>query len=387
MSAPTPPSRRKLGVTSLGKGDHQNFASLPFQNYEVTLIRNGISVVEFFNERLWNRLGFGLPRWLNKIYVRSPGTDCGIVHLYNMTSFSATPWLTTFEVRLPMPHIGSRWALHACFRRLRSKSCRKLIAMSAAAYHEQIRFTQEQSEGVDEIREKMCVLHPVQPVLVETYEKKRRDSDHIVFTIVGDDFFRKGGEETLRVFEHFLQKGHPIRLNVISMMESHHKPFLSADREGSMRIIYAYPHAIRHRAGLPHGEVLSILNETDVELLPTYSDTYGFSVLEAQASGCPVITTNVRALPEVNNQEIGWLISVPKDEHEDALFWDPEGKRRSSRAIEEGLMQTIAEILADPGSIRRKGQGALERIRRDHDPAKRAMELEAIYDGIVTTSY
>jgi glycosyltransferase involved in cell wall biosynthesis len=46
---------------------------------------------------------------------------------------------------------------------------------------------------------------------------------------------------------------------------------------------------------LPNHEVLELMKKSHVGLLPTYADTYGYSVLEFQAAGCPVITTNVRA--------------------------------------------------------------------------------------------
>ncbi len=49
------------------------------------------------------------------------------------------------------------------------------------------------------------------------------------------------------------------------------------------------------------------MRTADIGMLPSYADTYGFSVLEAQA-GNAVITTDIRALPEVNNPAVGWLI-------------------------------------------------------------------------------
>ena len=37
-----------------------------------------------------------------------------------------------------------------------------------------------------------------------------------------------------------------------------------------------------------------------IGLLPTYNDSYGYSVIEFFSYGCPVITTNILALPEIN---------------------------------------------------------------------------------------
>ena len=56
---------------------------------------------------------------------------------------------------------------------------------------------------------------------------------------------------------------------------------------------------------LTNNETLELMKKSHIGLLPTYADTYGYSVLEFQAAGCPVITTNVRALPEINNNNLG----------------------------------------------------------------------------------
>lgn len=67
----------------------------------------------------------------------------------------------------------------------------------------------------------------------------------------------------------------------------------------------------RHHTSLSNDAVLEMIKTSDVGLLPTWQETYGFSVLEMQACGCPVITTNVRALPEINPENAGWLIRCP----------------------------------------------------------------------------
>jgi len=65
---------------------------------------------------------------------------------------------------------------------------------------------------------------------------------------------------------------------------------------------------------LPNNEILELMKyKIQVGMLPTRGDTYGYSVLEFQASGCPVISTDVRALLEINNEDCGWIINVPKN--------------------------------------------------------------------------
>jgi glycosyltransferase involved in cell wall biosynthesis len=117
----------------------------------------------------------------------------------------------------------------------------------------------------------------------------------------------------------------------------------------------------------------------DVGLLPTYADTYGLSVLEAQACGLPVITTDVRALPEINNADVGWLIRVPKNELGEALYSTLEERERLSLQIQSGLEAIVRNIVADPSVIYIKALKSLERIREMHDPTVYAQKLREIY--------
>ena len=106
----------------------------------------------------------------------------------------------------------------------------------------------------------------------------------------------------------------------------------------------------------------------DIAILPTWADTYGISVLEAQTCGLPVITTDSRALPEINNNQVGWLIKVPQNRLKEALYTTPEQRQNLGDAIRLGLEATIREIVANPEQISQKGELALEKVRKDHDP-------------------
>ncbi len=112
---------------------------------------------------------------------------------------------------------------------------------------------------------------------------------------------------------------------------------------------------------MPNQQVLELLKTCDVGLLPTYADTYGFSALEAQSAACPVISTDVRALPEINNTEVGWLINVPKNELGEAYYQTPEDRQVLSERIQSGLEHIIRGIVQEPTTIAKKGQAALEK--------------------------
>ena len=116
-----------------------------------------------------------------------------------------------------------------------------------------------------------------------------------------------------------------------------------------------------------------------VGLLPTYADTYGYSVLEFQAAGCPVISTNVRALPEINNEEIGWIIEVPRNQLGEALYTTKNDRMETGRAIRCGLKRAIDEIMENRLIISRKADAALKHISDRHSPEVFSSRLREIY--------
>jgi glycosyltransferase involved in cell wall biosynthesis len=101
--------------------------------------------------------------------------------------------------------------------------------------------------------------------------------------------------------------------------------------------------------------------------------------LEAQACGLPVISTDVRALPEINNTDIGWIIRVPKNDLGEALYFTAEERERLSQQIQAGLKAIIHNIVADPSVIFEKAIKSIERIREMHDPTAYAQKLRGIY--------
>jgi glycosyltransferase involved in cell wall biosynthesis len=177
----------------------------------------------------------------------------------------------------------------------------------------------------------------------------------------------------------------PIRLVVVSSLRI--EPYAAQETEEDVawarQIIAGKPQWLEYYQDLTNSEVLEIFKTADVGLLPTWADTYGLSVLEAQACGLPVISTNVRALPEINSAKVGWLIHVPKNEMGEALYSTNEERLILSEQIQAGLENTIRSIIADPSVIAIKGQAALERIRVEHSPEDYAERLRQIYRAAV----
>ena len=125
------------------------------------------------------------------------------------------------------------------------------------------------------------------------------------------------------------------------------------------------------------------MRSAHVGLLPTYADSYGFSVLEFQASGCPVISTNVRALPEINNNEIGWIIEIPKNRLGEAIYTNAEDRYEIRKTITKGLMDKISDIMENKDQIPIKADKALKNIRDRHSHEGYSRKLEEIYSQAI----
>jgi glycosyltransferase involved in cell wall biosynthesis len=67
--------------------------------------------------------------------------------------------------------------------------------------------------------------------------------------------------------------------------------------------------------GVPQEELNLLYNCADLFVFPSLHETFGLPILEAMACGCPVITTNAFAMPEVAG-DAALLLDNPKDTSE-----------------------------------------------------------------------
>ncbi len=364
----------RVGVDADGYRERRNITGLPFRSVEHVRVHGALAPLAWLHYVVRRRPAFGLQH--RYVELLRPRVD--LLHFFFSISYGKTPWFVTTSSWIPRSGKLDRSGLE----RLAAPACRGLIAMSRHAWDVQRSVLRHNADLLPAIEAKATVLHPAQEPLVGAWEEKPAPTDGLVDCVfVGKQFFLKGGDTLLRVAGRLIDRGAPLRLHVVSSLE--HRDFTTGATEADVAAARA---EMARRDGrivfhgrLPNADVLALLRRARVALLPTIADTYGYVVLEAQAAGCAVISTDVQALAEINSDACGWLVRVPRNELGRALRRDAPERAAFAAALESGLEAALDDALARPDEVRRRGTAALARIRAEHDPHAAAARLETLY--------
>jgi glycosyltransferase involved in cell wall biosynthesis len=306
-----------------------------------------------------------------------------LLHFFNSISSARTPWVTSFEFSIP------RWGVVSDARRRRalrwalSTSCRRLIAMSDAARSSAVQEWTAllPSEETAALLAKTQVLLPPQQIL-GSEEKSSEEDGRVRFAFVGGDFFRKGGLEFLRALYRLRSKGRvdwsAVVVGRLSSFGDYASRTSSADADEARRLIAEMSGLLTHEERASADRVISVMKQAHFYVFPTLNDTFGYSVLEAQACGAVVISTNVYAMPEVNSSKTGLVIPVPLDEHRE-FHWNPNFEREKSKLV-DALEHSLSIAMDMPAARRQQlAEAATAQLRARHDPEKHRRELSSIY--------
>lgn len=291
----------------------------------------------------------------NKIRGELDGFTClppfdgaDIVHAHNRIPLGASKMICSFESHMPRQFGLSDDSLvtKLMMREITSNRCRRLIGMSHFAKRTALA-THEGKPAYDVIKAKMMVQHPN----VELGRKGDRlegdDASALVLTFLGGHFIRKGGCVSVRIAEKALEQGLPIHVNVVSSMQAGESVWSDPTDPGFLEPytkLLSLPN-VTHYAGLPNADARDLMGRSHFSLLPTFEDTFGFSVIESMAEYTPVIGTGICALPEVIvSGQNGHLLDI---EHTGPGVWvRPDTSLRGTDAYAKHYRDTI-EDLAD----------------------------------------
>lgn len=369
----------RVGIVSDGYKERRNFIDLPYSN--VQFIKK-YDIFKITNHVLY-KLNINKSFKYASLYSGIAHKKVDLMHMFFGLSMARKPWIVTTSSHFPRWNPRSRFGI----KLLASDPCKKIIAISKNSYDVMMSNFWDYPEYADRIAEKSLILHPPQRPNITGFDNKSaaQENKTVHFAIIGHLFYVKGGREILKACDRLIGEGYEFHLTIVSLLEPDRYAANPNDKEIEVveNLIAKHEKYITYIHKLSNEKVIDILKNAHVSLLPSYAETYGYSVLEAQSCGCPVITTDIRALPEINNEEVGWVINVPKDEYGRGIYKTDEQRKEFSEILHEGIYQKMKYILDNPDQIPVKGQRALERIKREHDPEKNARIIEGLYNSIL----
>lgn len=365
--------KKIIGSKYLTYNEKRNIA-LPFTDYEVKRTIDLYVLLAAAHLRLKGKPN---SKWIN-LHEDFDLNDCVGYHFWNATSFSKKPWVTTLE----LPCCESLRLEH-----LSLSQCKKIFCLSSWVMDYQKQLV-ESSPYRDDILPKLELLHPPQnPNTTESNLTIKNFDGKLKFLFVGRDFFRKGGYECVKAFSRIIELGLDAELTIVSQLTTNDYPVPAPQEnlEHALKLIADSQGKVKVFPEISQQEVFNLMATSHIGLLPTYNDSYGYSVIEFFSYGCPVVTTNILALPEINHPERGWIIDMPLvDNGEGIQLIDrtsPDLNAKMSTLSTELLVEVLCSILTDRSQLNSKSIAALRYIKQFHDIQKNIQTLEDVYDS------
>ena len=236
----------------------------------------------------------------------------------------------------------------------------------------------------DEINSKIEVLYPPQPVQLTADEVMAKFQDvhkELRFFFVGRDFYRKGMYECLLALKK-LREAYPVHLTIVSGLKQEYAyrvPKYTAQEEAEVQgIIRDNSDWIEYHESLPNEQVLALCKRAHIGLLPTYRDSFGYSTIEMQSCGCVVLSTDIFALPELNDLDIGYVCAIRHAV--DALTDGDDAAVQALRPLLAAqLQEQLTRIVEERGKLVDKAQMALARVAQRYDPERHGERLYELY--------
>lgn len=246
------------------------------------------------------------------------------IHAFNRIPLGTTPYIISFESHLPRA-FGLEHTKY--FERLSlslaGERCIGIFAISEYAKRHFI--TQHKNyPWFNDLVKKLYVRYPNMPI-ANHGDEFDGTMKPIRLIFIGNHFTRKGGIAVLKLAQLAEQQGIDMHVDIISALQSgswvdpllpnyfsRHEPLCR-----NLKNIKIHGH-------LPNQKVLELCKKAHFSLLPTLSDTFGFSVIESMANYVPTIATAQGALPEfMIDGHNGFLLpmtTTPMGEWEHILY-------------------------------------------------------------------
>ncbi|MBW2991796.1 glycosyltransferase family 4 protein [Candidatus Woesearchaeota archaeon] len=227
------------------------------------------------------------------------------------------------------------------------------------------------------ILNKTAVVYPaVRRIDDSLLKKKNKDTINILFP--GPNFLRKGGINVVDAFEKLQKKYDNIKL----IMTAHFPGF-------NKELEQKYSNKIKNNSSIKMSLVKredmfsKIYPKADIFILPTYYETFGYSIVEAMAFGLPIISAKHFAIPEiVEENKNAFLIKtsqfsfIKKNKNYTTNFIP----KKFSDYLTKQLYSNLSRLIEDTILRKRMASHSLRIARTKFSFEKRNRIMKEIYE-------
>jgi glycosyltransferase involved in cell wall biosynthesis len=338
----------------------------------------------------------------NKIAARLEGVtlaltgNADLLHFHNrIPLFGRTPFLMSFESHLPRYFGGEKTPLFQFMRRrLAGRNCRRIIAMSHFA--KKIFLNQHKdTPDYERLKDKVEIVYP--NILLPDYRLGPKEKPlPLKLVFVGAHFGRKGGAVAARAAAIARTKKLPLHFHIISSLEVGSAVWTDPTQKDFFAPYIRLLNAdnVTFERGASNAKVLEILRDADFSILTTFSDTFGYSVIESFGVGTPAIATPQGALPEfVTPGQNGIMIKLDVDEfgewkHISRTDKDSDAYadlvRTEIERMAQELITAVSPYCDNPQALLPLRAEARKTAEKLFDGAKRASYLDDLYERCAT---
>jgi glycosyltransferase involved in cell wall biosynthesis len=361
-----------IGITSRHHGTYPTIRNAELQQVKLVdthLFPQGTG--------LWSK--FPMARnFFHSIGFPKPTKSVDLLHSYQKVLITSEPWIVSFDGLMPCYPRPYGWpALHDfVFTKLAGESCRAILPHSKNAL-QLMRARNSHSRVLGEVLNKTRVVYPAVMDNAQAYKDCIRETcpnGDLRVLFVGRQFFQKGGH---LLTDAILQIRDTVKVSYTLVSELSLNDWTSIrTNDDRVRALEALKQLGANRyENIANAEVRRLMGEADILVLPSIDESFGFVILEAFATGLPVIGTNWRAMPELISHGInGLLVDGRSDE---GGFLDRTGSYEAD--ITRQLCELLAALAKDKSKLVEMKHRARETYLARFTPALLGKALSEVY--------
>lgn len=215
--------------------------------------------------------------------------NCDLVHSAHCISITNKPWIVDFESywQIVVGSANNKLSVNISKKLLETNNCKKIICWTQHCKEKLIELTKS-----DKIKNKLVIVYPAVPINPKTELNKK-----INLLFVARYFYEKGGDVALMAMNEVTKKHKNITATIVSPTPPELLKKYSTNKN------------IKFYNLMPREELFKLYSKSTLFIYPGFTDTFGFSFLEAMSFGLPIITVEGMARKEIiENGKTGYII-------------------------------------------------------------------------------